>query len=269
MSFGTRSSETRAIRSGATSTTKHLRPSPSGCLTCSEPPPRSATRDTAYRRTAKGIAIGGGDENSAKDQGRCLAHLQMLRDETGCHTAIIHHTGKDVKKGARGSNAQIGDVDVEFTISGDGEVRIVRVTKANDQPEGEVLRFTITSKMLSVDDDGDAITVGILADEEMAADQRQRREWPEGLHRLRDTINEALGGGSAFDYQILRGATVRAVHLDVLRAMYRQKVVAVNPNPKRPYSKADGALQRDMRKAEQWKLIGTANAAHRGVVWLV
>ena len=60
----------------------------------------------------KGIAMGGGDENAAKDQNIAAANLQRIQDElTDIHVALIGHTGKDESRGARGSNAHLGDVD--------------------------------------------------------------------------------------------------------------------------------------------------------------
>jgi hypothetical protein len=90
---------------------------------------------------AKLIAAGGGDENSAKDQGRVFVNIQRIKDELGGpHVALIGHTGKDVTRGARGSNALYGDVDVMVEISGDA-VKTATVTKANDAPEGPLVSF--------------------------------------------------------------------------------------------------------------------------------
>lgn len=49
---------------------------------------------------AKGIALGGGDEDKAKDQGKCLAHLRRVQESTDVHIAIIGHTGR-MKAGER------------------------------------------------------------------------------------------------------------------------------------------------------------------------
>ncbi|WP_271527545.1 MULTISPECIES: AAA family ATPase [unclassified Bradyrhizobium] len=68
---------------------------------------------------AKLIAAGGGDENSAKDQGAVFANLQRVKDVTGAYVALIGHTGKDESRGMRGSNAAPGDFDVEVRISGE------------------------------------------------------------------------------------------------------------------------------------------------------
>lgn len=218
---------------------------------------------------AKGMAAGGGNESEAKDQGRCLGHLQMLRDMTGCHTAIIHHTGKDVSKGARGSNAQVCDVDVEFTISGDDGTRSLKVTKANDQPEGKVMAFTIKSEVLGQDEDGDEITVGIVAEADPVKRAAAAKEWAGKTVRLRDAINEVLSDDQGFDHHIPRGPTVKAVYVDDVQAIYRKTVVAVNPEPERPHRQADDALRRDIERAAAVRLISSHNIGQRGIIWMV
>jgi AAA domain len=111
---------------------------------------------------AKGIAAGGGDENQAKDLGAALANLRRVQDQTGAHIAVISHTGKDEKRGARGSNSQDGDVDVMVQISGDS-VKVATVTKANDQEEGALTKFKGEIVILGKDEDGDDITTMIIS----------------------------------------------------------------------------------------------------------
>ena len=110
---------------------------------------------------AKLLAAAGGDENSAKDQGAVFANVQRVKNATGVHVALIGHTGKDESRGARGSNALLGDVDVMVTISGD-EIKTATVTKANDAPEGVLFSFKSEVHDFGTDDDGDPITVNIV-----------------------------------------------------------------------------------------------------------
>jgi RecA-family ATPase len=86
---------------------------------------------------AKLIAAGGGDETQ-KDQGAVFANVQRVKNETDVHVALVGHSGKDVSRGARGSNAILGDVDMMVEISGD-IVRTATVTKANDSQQPELM----------------------------------------------------------------------------------------------------------------------------------
>jgi hypothetical protein len=117
---------------------------------------------------AKLIATGGGDENSAKDQGAVFASVQRIKLNADVHVALVGHTGKDEARGARGSNAIVGDVDLMVTISGDA-IKTATVTKANDAPEGPLFSFRSETHDFGTDEDGDAITVNIVSADEVSS----------------------------------------------------------------------------------------------------
>jgi AAA domain len=163
---------------------------------------------------AKLIAAGGGDENQAKDQGAVFANVQRVKNATGSHVAIIGHTGKDVQKGARGSNAILGDVDVMVEISGD-IVRTATVTKANDMPEGPLFSFKSELHEFGIDEDGDPITVNVVSDDEVSvqtpAKEHQPKAPPKRQNRVRDVARRRSGGISA---SRLERTTPRSRHRD-------------------------------------------------------
>jgi len=82
--------------------------------------------DTLHRCAA------GADENSAKDMGRIVEALDQIRDATAGHVSTIHHAGKDVSKGMRGSSALLGAVDTVIELSGDANAIRVAVTDQKD-----------------------------------------------------------------------------------------------------------------------------------------
>ena len=91
---------------------------------------------------AKGIAASGGDEDKAKDQNLTLANLRKVQEQTDVHVAIVGHTGKNESRGARGSNAHVGDTDLMVQLRGDA-IKTADIVKANDQPEGTLTRFKL------------------------------------------------------------------------------------------------------------------------------
>ena len=113
---------------------------------------------------AKLIAAGGGDEDKARDQGAVFANIQRVREHVDAHVAIVGHTGKDVSRGARGSNAILGDADVMVRISGE-TVRTATIEKANDLPEGPVFAFRSQIHDLGTGYDGDPVSVVVVASE--------------------------------------------------------------------------------------------------------
>ncbi|MCX7310253.1 MAG: AAA family ATPase [Alphaproteobacteria bacterium] len=118
---------------------------------------------------AKLIAAGGGDEDKARDQGATFANIQRVKDGADVHVAIVGHTGKDASRGARGSNAILGDADVMVSITGD-MVRTANVTKANDGPEGPLFSFKSVVHEFGFDEDNEPITVNIVSGEAVASD---------------------------------------------------------------------------------------------------
>jgi hypothetical protein len=113
---------------------------------------------------AKGIAANGGDEDKARDQNRAAANLRNVHARLDVHIALVGHTGKDETRGARGSNAHVGDVDVMVQISGDG-TKVAEVIKGNDQPERTLTQFRLEAFELGRDEDDDPITTSIVSTE--------------------------------------------------------------------------------------------------------
>jgi hypothetical protein len=149
---------------------------------------------TIFDTFAKLIAAGGGDENSAKDQGLVFANVQRVKNATNTHVALIGHTGKDEARGMRGSNAALGDVDLMVSISGD-LIRTATVTKANDAPEGQLFSFKSDVHEFGVDEDGDPITVNIVSDaavEQSTGGIRKIRKLPNAALICQRALHEAI-----------------------------------------------------------------------------
>jgi hypothetical protein len=101
------------------------------------------------------------------------AHLRKVQEQLDVHIGLVGHTGKDEKKGPRGSNARLGDDDVMIQIAIDGNVRVARVTKANDQPERDLVTFQLKPFEFGKDEDGDPIDVAVI---EAVADQAKTKK---------------------------------------------------------------------------------------------
>jgi len=64
-------------------------------------------------------SIPGAEENSARDMGVVVAHLDHIRLVANCNVTGVHHTGKDRERGMRGSSAIHGAVDTGLAVVGD------------------------------------------------------------------------------------------------------------------------------------------------------
>lgn len=150
---------------------------------------------------AKSIAAGGGDEDKAKDQNRAAVNLRALHGLLHVHIALVGHTGKDESRGARGSNAHLGDVDLMVQISGDGPIKLATITKGNDTPERDLATYRLESYELGRDEDGDPITTSVLS-RETEFDQAQTRsrkkvKLPDVPKAALGALREAIADGPA------------------------------------------------------------------------
>ena len=98
-------------------------------------------------------SMSGGDENSAMDMGLVLQRLAKLRDVFGCSVIVVHHSGKDASKGARGSSATYAGMDNEIKVEKDSNGVIqIESTKAKDSPEYKPMNFRFVPVVFNIQD---------------------------------------------------------------------------------------------------------------------
>ncbi len=90
-------------------------------------------------------AMAGGNENSSEDMGALVASMDRIREATGAHVLIVHHSGKDRAQGARGHSSLRASIDTEIEIiREDGAAAAVAtVKKQRDLEGGETLPFRL------------------------------------------------------------------------------------------------------------------------------
>lgn len=98
--------------------------------------------------------LAGGDENSSVDMGAFVRNVDHLRHATGAHTMLVHHSGKNRAKGARGHSLLRAATDTEIEIA-DNEIT---VTKQRDIDGNFRRSFVLDPLELGKDADGDPIT---------------------------------------------------------------------------------------------------------------
>lgn len=85
-----------------------------------------------------------GEENSATDMGAFVRACDKIRATTGATVLVVHHSGKDADKGARGSSALRAACDFEFKIVSQGKkVTKLSCTKAKDSDPFEDMTFKL------------------------------------------------------------------------------------------------------------------------------
>ena len=137
--------------------------------------------DTLARATA-----GQMDENNNSEMSKLIAGLDAIRERTGVHIMLVHHSGKDASKGARGASALRAACDTEIELSFDEETRVrtARATKQRDMETGAEINFILQIVELGEDADGDQVTTCIIREatrEEMEAVHNDAR--PQGQNQ--------------------------------------------------------------------------------------
>jgi hypothetical protein len=93
--------------------------------------------------------FGSGEESSAKDMGAFIRNVDRIRSATKAHVMIVHHSGKDDNRGARGSSALRAAVDTEIAVEpsrgedGKGAGGSIVVTKQRDMDGTFSRTFTL------------------------------------------------------------------------------------------------------------------------------
>ena len=107
--------------------------------------------------------MGAVDENTAPAIAELLRNIDLVKRETGAHVMLIHHTGKDVLRGARGHSSLRAAVDTEIELTRDECGKITaEVTKQRDGSTGYRFYYTLRQVELGRDLDGDPVTTCVV-----------------------------------------------------------------------------------------------------------
>jgi hypothetical protein len=104
----------------------------------------------------------GGNENSGEDMGKVLGYCKEITRLTGAMVVLIHHSGKDESRGARGWSGLRAACDFEFEIIRAGIDRVATVTKMKGGADGAEYGFRLQIQEVGVDDDGDTETTCVV-----------------------------------------------------------------------------------------------------------
>lgn len=102
----------------------------------------------------------GADENSTEDMSRFIQHLDEIRAKWKCTVLVVHHTGKDQARGARGNSALRGAIDAGYKVDRDelGNVTL-EPTDMKDAELPRQISFTLAGVTLPLtDEDGNAVS---------------------------------------------------------------------------------------------------------------
>jgi hypothetical protein len=105
----------------------------------------------------------GGNENSGEDMGKVLGHCKEITRVTGAMVGLVHHSGKDESRGARGWSGLRAAADFEFEVIRSDEERVAIVTKMKGGADGEEFGFRLETIVVGQDEDGDDETTCVVS----------------------------------------------------------------------------------------------------------
>lgn len=122
--------------------------------------------------------MAGGDENTSEDMGSAISGCKYLTRRLGATVMLVHHSGKDVTKGARGHSSLKGAADTELEVAREEVGRCLTVGKQKDGEDGVQFWFDLKKVELGNDADGDVMNSLVV--EEMAQPEVVRKPGDSG-----------------------------------------------------------------------------------------
>jgi len=185
-------------------------------------------------------ALPGSDENSATDMGAFVDACDRVRHHTGAAVIGVHHSGKDINRGMRGSSALLGAVDTSIEVKNTDGLICLTTLKQKDQAEHPPIYLNMREIMLT---NGSSI---VLERIDSAGVDGQARRVKFGSHR------QVVAYQALCNELIDRGVT--KVSVEVWHKVHAEKA----PDLK-------SSQRRDARQALQDKGLVVID---RGVVWI-
>ena len=109
----------------------------------------------------------GANENAGEDMGKALGYCKRIHEVTGALVLLIHHSGKDATKGARGWSGVRAACDAELEVVRGATGRALRLTKNKDGEDGLEWGFDLEVVQIGVDEDLEPITSCVVIETAM------------------------------------------------------------------------------------------------------
>lgn len=157
-----------------------------------------------------------GNENSGEDMGRALKHCRVLHKVAGAPVILVHHSGKDSSKGARGWSGLRAAADAEIEIVRAGDDRAATVSKMKDGEDGLEFGFKLVTVVLGTNARGKEIT-SCVVEHTQTVPKAERKKEPKGTKEklvLKVAQDMADLGGAPLTVNALIDAVVNQIPHD-------------------------------------------------------
>ncbi len=138
-----------------------------------------------------------GDENNSDSMGKFIRGCDLVKEATNASVLCVHHSGKDVSKGGRGSSSLNAACDFEFQVTHDSTTGLTTLsnTKQKDAEEAPDLVFNFKPIDLGIMcEDGEPITsLALQAPASLKNNQNGSN------HPLLQALRDVFGGSCTRD----------------------------------------------------------------------
>ncbi len=149
-----------------------------------------------------------GDENRADDMNRFVTACDRIKIETGATVLVVHHSGKDKEKGARGSSVMRAACDFEFSITRakvETPALVLNCTKAKDESEPKSQMFELEEMKLFTDSDGDKVVSLVCSiDGQEPPEEPQDTKLGKAEEQVWQAIRSRKASQETTGYQVIR-----------------------------------------------------------------
>jgi hypothetical protein len=135
--------------------------------------------DTLHRN------MGAGDENSSRDWGEFQNNIDNYLRPLGAAVLIVHHSGHNETGRSRGSSSIRGSMDVEFSVTKNGDNVIMTNTKMKDFEQPKPMAFNV--KQVQIDDDYSSV---VLESTEYIARQNQAKRMSSNDQKVLEALRK-------------------------------------------------------------------------------
>lgn len=177
-------------------------------------------------------SMDGGDENAAKDVNTVTAAADRIRQLHGAHVCIVHHSGKDGSRGARGSSALRGNVDTEIVVSKDQNTITVKCEKQKEDEQFQA--FTLTARRIALDEY--ATKTSLVLVDAPNAPMPERVILKDNRQRALDALAAFQNGATATEWERVSGLANRTFYR-VREELEEKRLIVKKSEDNRDYYK--------------------------------
>jgi len=182
-----------------------------------------------------------GSESKDDDMVRYIQACDAIRDALHCLVILVHHSGKDPSKGARGHSALLAALDAQILVTRDKETGVITAELEYTRRGKEGAKFvsTLEEICLGQDEDGEDEKSCVINGEgpEKTHAKNSGGRPLKGLPVFRAALNEMIAAYGK-DHPVLvspgvQSPVVMAVDYELVRAEFLRRYPPSSDNPAR------------------------------------